>query len=240
MMSIYHEVSQGSAEWFKMRLGVATASCFGKIITPKTCEPSKQMGEYANKLIGELVTGENSETFTSYWMERGAQFEADAAAAYEVITDFTLDRGGFLTNDDMTIGASPDRRVFDRDGHVIGGVEIKCPAPATHVGNLLRGEEIDPSYIPQVQGQILVGGFEFVDWFSYHPDMPPAHIRTYRDDSFCEKLQYALDEFCGVMDENILKLKGLGLDIPDRPIIQMHKDATNFKNDKINDYLYAG
>lgn len=237
---IYHEVSQGSVEWFKMRLGVATASCFDKIITPKTGEPSKQMDEYANKLIGELVTGENSETFTSYWMERGAQFEADAAAAYEVITDFTLDRGGFLTNDDMTIGASPDRRVFDRDGHVIGGVEIKCPAPATHVGNLLRGEEIDPSYIPQVQGQILVGGFEFVDWFSYHPDMPPAHIRTYRNDVFCEKLERALNEFCDLMEHKIKTLTQRGVLIPERPVIQMYRAAMDFKNDNIPDYLSGG
>ena len=105
-----------------MRLGLATASCFGKIVTPAKGEPSKQMDDYANDLIGELVTGNNSETFTSYWMERGQLFEADAAAAYEFITGFELDRGGFLTDDDMTVGASPDRRVI-KLGSVIGGVE---------------------------------------------------------------------------------------------------------------------
>jgi len=42
--------------------GLATASCFDKIITPKTAEPSKSMDEYANGLIGELITGERSET----------------------------------------------------------------------------------------------------------------------------------------------------------------------------------
>ena len=93
---IYHEVTQQSPEWFRMRLGLATASCFDRIITPKTAEPSKSMDDYANSLIGELITGENSEKFQSYWMERGAQMEAEASAAYEVITDFTLDRGGSL------------------------------------------------------------------------------------------------------------------------------------------------
>lgn len=236
---IYHELSQGSTEWFKARLGLATASCFDQIITPKTGEPSKSMDAYANRLIGELITGENSEKFENYWMERGAILEADAAAAYEVITDYKLDRGGFLTNDDMTIGASPDRRVSGPNGNVIGGVEIKCPSPAVHVTNLLREGKIDPSYTPQVQGQIMVGGFEFVDWFSYHPDMPPAHIRTFRDDVYCEKLQNALDEFCDMIEYKINILTKRGVIVPERPIIAMHRKAMDFENDQIPNFMDA-
>lgn len=222
---IYHVVSQQSTEWFKLRLGMATASCFSKIITPKTGEISKSAEGYANELIGEMITGENSEKFESYWMERGAMLEADASASYEVITGYTLDRGGFLTNDEMTIGASPDRRVLDASGNVVGGVEIKCPAPATHIENLLRGDEIDPKYIPQVQGQILIGGFEFVDWFSYHPDMPPAHIRTMRDEVYCDKLQDALNNFNHILDSKIHLLEQRGVIVPPRPILDMYREA---------------
>ena len=236
---IYHEVAQQSPEWFRMRLGLATASCFDKIITPKTAEPSKSMDDYANSLIGELITGESSEKFQSYWMERGAQMEAEASASYEVITDFTLDRGGFLTDDNMTVGASPDRRVL-KLGSVVGGVEIKCPKPETHIANLLRKGEIDPSYKPQVQGQILIGEFEFVDWFSYHPDMPPAHIRTYRDDAYCEKLKRALDAFTGLMDEKISVLTNIGVIIPERPIVQMYREQMNFEQENLPNYLMAG
>ena len=222
---IYHEVTQQSPEWFRMRLGLATASCFHRIITPVKVEPSKSMGEYANGLIAELITGENSETFKSYWMERGAQMEAEASAAYEFITGFTLDRGGFLTDDNMTVGASPDRRIIDL-GLVIGGVEIKCPDPSTHIANLLRLKEgsIDPFYKPQVQGQMLIGELEFVDWFSYHPDMPPAHIRTYRDDAYCEKLKRALDAFTDLMEEKSSVLTSIGVIIPERPILQMYRE----------------
>lgn len=222
---IYHEVSQQSNEWYRLRQGLATTSRFDSIITPKTGELSKSCEKYANDLIGEMITGENSEKFQSYWMERGAMLEADASASYEAITDYVLDRGGFITNDKMTRGASPDRRVLDKNGKVVGGVEIKCPAPATHIENLLRGKEIDPSYIPQVQGQILIGEFEFVDWFSYHPDMPPAHIRTIRDDAYCAKLEKALDAFDKIMEGKIADLKKLGLIVPERPILEMYRQA---------------
>lgn len=225
---IFHDVSQGSAEWFKMRLGIATASCFDKIVTPKTFEPSKQMEDYAFKLIGELVTLENSEVFTSYWMERGAQLEDDAARSYEAITGHNLINGGFVTNDAMTYGASPDRRVLDSTGNVIGGVEIKCPAPATHIKNILRNGEIDPSYLPQVQGQILIGGFEFVDWFSYHPDMPPALIRVERDDRLCQKLEVALNEFCTMVEEKISSLKKACVFVNERPILSMHEKSNAY------------
>lgn len=241
---IYHDVSQGSDEWFRMRLGVATASCFDKIITPKTGEISKSAEKYANQLVGEMICGENSEKFQSYWMERGALMEPKARAQYEIITDYTLDRGGFVTNDDMTIGASPDVRVVNPStGKIIGAAEIKCPAPDTHIENLKRAfreKKIDPSYIPQVQGQILVGEFDFVDWFSYHPDMPPAHIRTNRDDAFCDKLEYALNEFIGMVEETIFMFERIGLIVPPRPIIMMHKSAQAKVDDQIPDYLSGG
>jgi hypothetical protein len=71
---------------------------------------------------------------------------------------------------------------------------------------LLRNT-IDPDYIPQVQGQMLIYGFKFVDWFSYHPEMPPALIRTYRDDMYCAKLDGALEAFDALKQAKIKALK---------------------------------
>ncbi|TXH10072.1 MAG: hypothetical protein E6R04_06470 [Spirochaetes bacterium] len=237
---IFHEVNQQSPEWFKMRLGLATASCFHKIITPKTGKISKSAESYAFDLIGELVTGENAEKFTSYWMERGQQYEAEARSMYQVISDHDLACAGFVTNDEMTIGASPDALVL-KGGKVIGGAEIKCPAPGTHIENLKRMKEsgtIDPHYIPQVQGQILIGGFEFVDWFSYHPEFPPAHVRTYRDDAFCDALSDALSCFVDLMDETISMLEKMGKPVPPRPILSMK--TVREKAEDVPEYLMAG
>jgi len=213
---IYHDVSHGSSEWVKIRLGIATASSFGKIITPKTGKLSSQADGYANQLIAELILGEPQDKFQpSYWMERGTILEADARKLYEFETGYALDRGGFITNDEGTAGCSPDVRVLNDKGEVIGAAEIKCPAPWNHVENLLR-DTLDPDYIPQVQGQILIGGFEFVDFFSFHPDMPPANIRTYRDNDFCDKLQDALNGFSKIMEDKINKLVSKGV-IINRP-----------------------
>lgn len=220
---IYHDFAQQSEEWYRARLGVATASCFDKIITPKKLELSKSAEDYAFTLVGEMVTGESAEKFQSYWMERGAMMEVEARMQYEVITDLKLDRGGFITNDAMTRGASPDVRVFD-GSRCVGGAEIKCPSPAVHIANLKRMRDhgvIDPSYIPQVQGQILIGGFDFIDWFSYHPNFPPAHIRTYRDDEFCGALEGHLNTFDGMVDDVIAMLEKMGTKVPPRPITTM-------------------
>lgn len=235
---IYHDLPQQSEEWFRARLGVATASCFDKIITPKTAEISKSAETYAATLVGEMVTGQNEEKFQSYWMERGAIMEADARSQYEAITELTLDRGGFVTNDAMTWGASPDVRVLD-GSRIIGGAEIKCPMPSVHIANLKRMRNhgvIDPSYIPQVQGQILIGEFEFIDWFSYHPNFPPAHIRTYRDDAYCAKLETALKSFDNMVDDIISMLTKMGMVVPARPIVAMYEH----RNDEIPTNFMAG
>lgn len=230
---IYHDIPQKSVEWFTARLGLATASCFDKIITPAKCELSKSSSAYANQLIGEMITRENTEKFENYWMERGIETEDEAAASYQAIVDCELDRGGFLTNDAMTIGASPDRRIVS-GGKVVGGVEIKCPSPGVHIANLKRGA-IDPCYIPQVQGQMLIGGFEFVDWFSYHPAMLPVLIRIHRDDEYCAKLEGALAAFIEQIEDTISQLKSIGQTIPQRPLHDMY----NKLNREQPDYIAA-
>jgi len=207
---IFQDLEHNSDLWFKARLGLPTASCFNKIITPKTGKLSSQADAYANRLISEIILGRPQETFPpTYWMERGEMLEAEAKQLYTFDTGYSIKNGGFATDDLGRCGASPDARVFDGK-RLIGGAEIKCPAPWTHVENLLR-DEIDPDYIPQVQGQILIYGFEFVDWFSYHPDMPPANIRTYRDDEYCEKLEAALSDFHEIKTAKIESLKSKGM-----------------------------
>lgn len=205
----YYPVSHGSDEWFECRRGMPTSSCFDKIITPGG-KFSSQSGGYQNLLIAELILGHSLDKFPpSYWMERGAVLEAEAADLYAFETGHTLDRGGFITDDLGRWGCSPDRRIIGEDGQAIGAVEIKCPAPWTHVENILS-KSIDKKYYPQVQGQMLVGGFDFVDWFSYHPDMPPSLVRTYRDEDYINSLKTSLEMFTEELDEKLQRLVEIG------------------------------
>lgn len=87
-------------------------------------------------------------------------------------------------------------------------VEIKCPAPATHIGYLLDGFGTD--YILQVQGQMLVGGFDFIDRYSYYPELPPYRERTTRDETIIDALRNALRDFNEMIDGMLIKARATG------------------------------
>lgn len=195
-----HEVEQGTPEWHQVRLGIPTASCFDKIITP-TGKPSTQAAAYENKVIAEILTGKSADTFEgNVWTERGKELEPDAVDFYEMQTGLDTRIIGFVTNDENTFGCSPDRLVGEN-----GLLEIKCPAPHTHVQYLID-KEIDKGYYPQVQGQLFVTGREWCDWLSYHPEMPPVIIRVERDIEFIETLEKLLEKFTKNVSAKLKKI----------------------------------
>lgn len=101
--------------------------------------------------------------------------------------------GGFFTTDDGLTGASPDF-IVGTDGDL----ELKCPAPQTHVGYMVR-RAIDEKYKPQVQGQLYVTEREWADLQSYHPQFPTVIIRIARDEEYIAEMASALREFVDVM-----------------------------------------
>lgn len=212
----HFDLPQRSADWFQARAGLATTSNFDKIIT-KTGKESSQADDYANLIIAELILNKAVErNFNTFALEWGAQYEAEAIALYGFETGFKIKEGGFFTNDAMTHGASPDARVFDGD-KMVGLAEIKCPEnPANHIEFLVM-DVMNPKYIPQVQGQMLISGAEWVDWFSYYPELPSARIRTYRDDKFIALLENALKNFDDIVAAKFQKLIQLG-HISERPV----------------------
>jgi len=209
----YFDLIQGSPEWFAARAGIPTASRASSIITPAEMKYSKSAGPYQNLLIAELLLGRplDSDAFKSFSTERGGALEGDAGALYAMLTSDKLERGGFITNDDFTAGASPDRRVLKPNGKIKKLVEIKVPDPDTHIGNLVANV-IDRAYYPQVQWQIWVAGeeCEAVDWMSFHPELPPSIISTPRDDDFIAKLEEAVGHFHTELQKKMRRLLELG------------------------------
>ena len=201
---IQHDVPQRSAEWYRLRLGIATASNFDKILTPLG-KLSESFRKFAIRLATERVLGEPMEDgYTSEWMERGRELEADAAAAYAFATETETRTVGFITTDDGRLGASPDRLIV---GHP-GAVEIKSPTPAIHAGYLLEGFNL--AYMQQHQGQIFVAELDFVDLVSFHPKMPMKVQRVYRDDKFQARMVPALAQFCEHVDTYEKRLRETG------------------------------
>lgn len=189
-------VEPGSADWLGVRLGIPTASQFHKILTPATRKYSKQARSYAFYLVAEKLLNMSLGTLDHIeHIQRGKDLEPDAVRMFEAANDLQTAPVGFLTTDDMRVGATPDRRIVGMPAYL----EAKCPQAWTHLEYLIDGFGAD--YMAQAQGQVYVGEAEWVFRWSYHPSMPPALVKTPRDDAFIADLRAALDQFIDEKDE---------------------------------------
>lgn len=196
-MIVHTEFKQDSPEWYAARLGIPTASNFDKIITPAKGDLSKSARAYCYYLAAETIMQMPLESLSHLeWIARGKEMEPMAVRQYEFTEDVQTREVGFITTDDGLIGCSPDRLIDEKTGSGLwlrGALEVKCPAPQTHLGYLLDGP--GDAYRPQLQGEIFVGELDYVDFYSFHPSMPPVLRRTYRDDVYVSKMEAALRQF---------------------------------------------
>jgi len=211
---IHYDVAQGEPEWFSLRIGIPTASEFGKIMTPKTLKLSAQAEEYADAKIAEMMTGQpqTGPMFQTYYMERGQLLEVEAREAYEFTNNVRVTRGGFITDDKGHYGCSPDFLVGDD-----GMGEIKCLMPKNHITCLIS-QKVQPDHMPQVQGGLWISGRKWNDWTMYHPELPRFEIRTYRDEAYISSLADCMDQFRTMMSEKIQNLMDRGLFSIAKPI----------------------
>jgi hypothetical protein len=200
------QCEQGSEEWYEARLGRPTASQFHKIVTPGG-KPSRQAQGYMYRLIAETLLHESMDDYLGsvQWIERGKMLEGDAAAQFEFTHNVELESVGLVTTDDGTMACSPDRLVAGRRA----AVEIKCPAPWTHLGYLLDGPGAD--YRPQVQGQLMIGEFEQVVFYSYHPRCPAAEFVAHRDEPYIRVMRQLLRDFREQLAAALDRARALGI-----------------------------
>jgi hypothetical protein len=59
---------------------------------------------------------------------------------------------------------------------------------------------VGDGYKAQVQGQLLVTGYEMAVFFSYFPGLPSVCLETGRDDKYIDKLSNELKNFCDELD----------------------------------------
>ena len=179
------ECEQGTPEWLQARLGIPSASSYSKLVTT-TGKSSAQAEAYINQLVAERITGEATVFHVTEPMARGVELEPEARFRYEMETGNLVRQVGFLMHDTLQAGASPDGLVGEN-----GGLEIKCPSPATHV-EYLRDGNLPSKYIQQVQGCLWISGRDWWDFMSYHPKMEPLIVRVFRDEEFIKALECAV------------------------------------------------
>lgn len=198
MRMIKHE--QGTEEWLKSRLGCPSGSGFDKLITAAG-KPSTQAEGYINQLIAELLTGETTEIKVTEWMQRGTELEPIAREFYELASGNSVEEVGFCKHDVLEAGVSPDGLVSTD-----GGLEIKCPAPATHIA-YLRGGVLPTKYKQQVMGCMWVTGRQWWDFVSYHESMPALIVRVERDDDYITLLADEVSKAVDTIQSEVNRLR---------------------------------
>lgn len=187
-------VEQGTDEWLAARLGVPSASSFGRLITP-TGRRAKTFDAYVSQLVDERVTGLLDRIPQNDAMARGSELEPEARAYYEFMSGNTVVEMGFIKHPILEAGCSPDGFVGTD-----GGIEIKCPLDNNHQ-KTLDANEMPSKHIPQVQGCMWITERKWWDFISYHPEMDSFITRVERDDEYINRLAEAVTEACKAIEK---------------------------------------
>jgi len=199
---IHLPVKQGSHEWLQARLGIPTASCFDKIITPKKRTASASQTKYLCQKISERLFGVTADGTDTDFMARGRELEQSAATAYEFEREVETSIAGFCLDDTRRFGCSPDRLVGSD-----GGIQIKCLSEAEHIRALLFPDEMKVEHGPQCHGEMLVTDRAWWDLVFYNPVLPMKIIRIDRDEDYRTDLAGALFQFCNWLDHKYETLR---------------------------------
>lgn len=199
-MSMEHPPKQGSEGWHLLRMGRPTASDFDRLVTPEWKLRTGEMPRtYLTEKLAELYTKWSPE-IGSFAMEQGGILEGEAVPFYEFEYDCKVRRVGFVTDDAMSYGCSPDGLIGDDEG-----IEIKCPQPPAHLKYLLDGV-LPKQYAAQVQGCMFVTGRPRWTFLSYCRKLPPLVVRVEADPAAQKAIGEALALFLGVMREAMAKI----------------------------------
>jgi YqaJ-like recombinase protein len=196
---------QGSEEWFRARMGIATASEFSTIMAKgKDGGASVTRRAYLYKLAGEILTGKPAESFASAHMARGNAMEGEARDLYALMHDVDPVRVGFIKNGPK--GCSPDSLIGDK-----GALEIKTALPHLLIGYLIK-DEFPPEHKAQCQGVLWVGEREWVDIGIYWPELPLLEKRAVRDEPYIKAISSAVDAFNEELQDIVARIRAYGMD----------------------------
>ena len=201
-------VVQGSEEWFKSRLGKATASRIADILAKTKSGYSTSRENYCVELALERITGTRQEFYQNDAMKWGTETEPLSRAAYEAHTGAIVDEVGMIDHPTIAMaGASPDGCI-DADGLI----EIKCPNSATHMKTLLS-KKPDSKYITQMTWQMACTGRKYCEFVSFDPRFP-THLQLFvtrvdRDDKAVSDMEAEVIKFLDEVDAMVQQLNNM-------------------------------
>jgi hypothetical protein len=202
-MQIIKNIDQGSDEWIQLRLGVATASNFDKIITAGG-KQSTTLEKYALQLATDKMLTTPEPSYKNEAMIRGTELEPLARETYQEETFNIVEQITMFLSDCGNFGYSPDGLVGDD-----GLIEIKCPKATTHFQYIIDNKA-PADYWQQLQGGLWLSGRKWIDFVSYHPDFKTKQlfiIRVERDETYIAKLAELANKVILLRNEYLNKLE---------------------------------
>lgn len=189
MGAMIYDLEQGTQEWLSIRSGIPTCSELSKIFSKGRGDKPFGSGAYTYiyELIGEQITGEPRDSFSTANTERGHAHESVAIELYELQNDVSVNSCGFMKN--SKIGYSPDGLVGEK-----GLVEIKSKLPKFQV-EILHLSVLPSEHYHQCLGGLYVSDREWIDFVSYCPNLPLFVKRLYRNESEIQELENRIDQF---------------------------------------------
>lgn len=187
---------QGSETWFKVKLGVLSASNASKIVAKRDSETRHT---YMSELVAQVCTGVMKE-LNSTELDWGNQHEDAARSSYEFSTGLNVTQLPFVFKDEtFREGCSPDGIVSDRKG-----MEIKCPFNSVHYIKFFIDGHTKPEYVWQNQFTLRVMNADEWDFGQYDPRMkvsPIKYIPVVRDEKCQKTFDDAVPQFIHDMDK---------------------------------------
>ena len=193
----FYDVEQNSEEWMQLRLGKFTASSFKQLFAAKSTLDYRKC---INQVVYEILTGEQPESFSNQYMDRGHELEPIAREIYSMKTFNDIDNGGFFELNKY-VGCSPDGLIGEN-----GLIEIKCPSFNTMI-EYLENKTLPNEYKYQVHGQLFVTGRKYCDFMAFHPKLKPFILRIERDETICTQIDLALKEAIKTVEFKVKNLR---------------------------------
>jgi hypothetical protein len=215
--------------WINARTGCLTASEFKEFVDLSGKLRTGEMPKtyLAEKLFERWTGRQKPNNFFTVDVNNGIIVEEKAAAFAALEYGLEIKHVGFVSNDDGTVGASPDgligwghlekdKPTFKKNLNVgETGIEIKSPALCTHIKYLMDGK-LPNDYVCQVQGSMFVTGCQGWHFLSYPlicylDGFPPLHLVIERDEKWQANFSESAENFLEKYDaefEKLVKLNG--------------------------------
>lgn len=183
-------MEQGTGEWNTVRLGKVTASEMDSLVSP---EGKVRTGEgvqtYLYRKLTEKILGFAQDSGESFAMQQGSIIQHEAIPWLEFTHDLKVDQVGFVADDGLRFGASPDGLIGTD-----GGVEVKCCQPAKSLQYLLDGV-VPKEHQLQVQFSLYVTQRKWWYFLSYSRQWPPLLLRVEPEPVIQAAIHTALGQF---------------------------------------------